>query len=281
MINLNFIANKISKIATFSMIIEASVSPKPGLVDLINSGSHLDMDYLTFIKSSICLNEYFKKALILGIEEYEKKDFLSLRNLGKHYEDVMYFYTNGANTHKGTIFSLGLFVYATGNLIKKNSLSSKNIINRVSFLARDITKELDTTKDISSGVLQYKKYNLKGVREEAESGFSKALNGLSILKDSLKSLDLNDSLIEVLFYYFSNVEDSNVIKRSGFSGLNFVKECAKKAKEKSFMRSSYGREYIYSLNEEFVKKNISSGGAADFLILTIYLYLLERDYVGI
>ena len=57
----------ISSLATKSMIYEVAVSPKPGLVDRFNSGAHKDMDFFTFIDSSMILTNYFYKWLELNL----------------------------------------------------------------------------------------------------------------------------------------------------------------------------------------------------------------------
>lgn len=50
---------KISDLAVNALIEEAKLSPKPGLVDLFNNGSHEDMNFDTFIKSANSLRPYF------------------------------------------------------------------------------------------------------------------------------------------------------------------------------------------------------------------------------
>jgi len=45
------------------------------------------------------------------------------------------------------------------------------------------------------------------------------------------------------------------------------------------MRSDTGRKAIELLDEEFIHRNISPGGAADLLAVTVFLYLAE-EYMG-
>ncbi|HCX03804.1 MAG TPA: triphosphoribosyl-dephospho-CoA synthase, partial [Clostridiales bacterium] len=45
--NQKLICNKISNAALKALLYEVSVSPKPGLVDRFNNGSHTDMDMFT------------------------------------------------------------------------------------------------------------------------------------------------------------------------------------------------------------------------------------------
>ena len=56
----------IARLSTYALIYEVSLSPKPGLVTLIDQGAHVDMDYLDFINSALVLPDYFKLAYELG-----------------------------------------------------------------------------------------------------------------------------------------------------------------------------------------------------------------------
>ena len=52
--------------ATRSLLYEVSVTPKPGLVDRLDSGAHTDMDFFTYLDSSVALTEYFRSAYLEG-----------------------------------------------------------------------------------------------------------------------------------------------------------------------------------------------------------------------
>lgn len=269
-------SDKIARLATYALIYEVSLSPKPGLVSLIDRGAHDDMDYIDFLKSSLVLFDYFKIAYELG-EKSDGEDFLELREFGKVYEKKMIEATAGANTHKGIIFSLGLMVYATAIEINKENFSFEKIINRVAYLNRGITKELEIYRARSHGEKNYKKYGLKGIREEAEEGFKKTLLGLDFLKKVEKKTNFDYALTGTLFYFMSLIEDSNIIKRGGLEGLEFLKETSAYVLENKLYENENGMREIKKINEEYKRRNLSPGGCADFLILTLYFYLLEAN----
>ena len=58
---------KIGSLALESMLIEVSVTPKPGLIDMNNSGAHRDMSFFTFMKSAASLNTCFEDFAEAGI----------------------------------------------------------------------------------------------------------------------------------------------------------------------------------------------------------------------
>lgn len=270
-------SNIIARLSTYALIYEVSLSPKPGLVTLLDTGAHVDMDYIDFLNSALVLHNYFKIAYELG-EKSSGEDYDELRKFGIIYEKKMKDATHGANTHKGIIFSLGLMVYATAIEIKRKNFSYEKVISRVSYLNRGITRELNKKTATSHGEENYKKYGVKGIREEAEEGFSKALMGLKFLKEAEKSVNFDYALTGTLYYYMSFIEDSNIIKRGGLEGLKFLKESANYVLTNKLYKTSCGMMEIEKINKEFKRRNLSPGGCADFLILTLYFYLLE-DYI--
>lgn len=112
----------ISQIAVKSMLLEVSATPKPGLVDRNNSGAHKDMDFNTFIESSVSQVYTFYNCTLEGLkfEGEDNKELLkAIRPAGIEGESKMFNATRGINTHKGLIFSLGIIAAAAGLQYKK------------------------------------------------------------------------------------------------------------------------------------------------------------------
>ena len=55
-----------------------------------------------------------------------------------------------------------------------------------------------------------------------------------------------------------------------------MKERANEILKLKGMESSKGRDLIKETNVEFIQKNISPGGSADLLAVTIMFYMLEK-----
>jgi triphosphoribosyl-dephospho-CoA synthetase len=110
---------QVAELAVRAAILEAAVSPKPGLVCLGSNGAHSDMDYPLFVRSAKALRPYFAHAHALGQSTHglaPEQVFVRLRPLGLRAEQDMLRATAGVNTHKGLIFSMGLFCAALGRL---------------------------------------------------------------------------------------------------------------------------------------------------------------------
>ena len=88
----------IATLATKALLYEVSISPKAGLVSRLSNGSHKDMNFYTFIDSSLALYNYFLNCFDYG---QEKLFFLvliffkDLREVGKVAEKEMYEATKG------------------------------------------------------------------------------------------------------------------------------------------------------------------------------------------
>ena len=113
--------SEVAKLATKALLYEVSISPKAGLVSRLSNGSHKDMDFYTFIDSALSLDNYFSECFIYGQENdfYSPSFFKNLRDLGKKAEKDMYQATNGVNTHKGTIFSMGILISVLAGYLKE------------------------------------------------------------------------------------------------------------------------------------------------------------------
>ena len=106
---------------------EACTTPKPGLVDRLDNGSHKDMDIFTFMDSASVLWPYFGSCARLGRQTASlsaTETFFAIRKEGRKAEEDMVGATGGVNTHKGAIFTMGILCAALGRLDRKSWTSA-------------------------------------------------------------------------------------------------------------------------------------------------------------
>lgn len=107
--------NRILQSARTALIDEVSATPKPGLVDLRDNGSHRDMCLQTFLDSTEAVVPYIREMASEGLHcEDLSLLFGRIRKTGLQAEKAMFRATGGVNTHKGIIFSMGLLAAAAG-----------------------------------------------------------------------------------------------------------------------------------------------------------------------
>lgn len=280
-------AHHISSQSMAALLYEVAATPKPGLVDRDNSGSHKDMDFYTFQSSAVSLNQFFEEFTLLGIRNHEKpcgELFDLIRPVGIHAEEVMLTATGGVNTHKGMIFSLGIFCCVLGYLHGNETAFSEEAFIRT---CRKMTcRLLDDFKGITAenaktnGERLYALYGITGIRGEAAKGYPTVFDLALPAFRKYKKLGLspNDAGILTLLHIIAGAVDTNMIARSDF-------ETAKEFQGKiaGFLEVVDGDlqniadkmpDYISAIQEldrEFIQKNISPGGSADMLALTYFM----------
>ncbi|MBU7568468.1 triphosphoribosyl-dephospho-CoA synthase CitG [Weissella hellenica] len=266
-----------------ALLYEVSVTPKPGLVDPASVGAHDDMDVFTFIDSAITLRPYFEAVYQQAIN-FDKRDlselFEQIRPLGITAEQEMFAATNNVNTHKGAIFSLGILVAATGVLerqkIPYDTTKLMMVVEKMlTHLLKNDFADLSAKKELTAGEKQFLQYGKGGIREEAAAGYP------TVIKVALPYLRRNNGtrnqrLLNTLMLIVKSSQDSNLIKRAGnVNVLPWVKEKVDFFFSLGGSQTEGGRLYLEQLDNLFIEKNLSLGGSADLLILTIYCALLE------
>lgn len=277
---------KISSFAIKSILYEVSATPKPGLVDRNNSGAHRDMDFFTFLSSSSVLSLYFYNCTNQGIlfQSGDYRDLLkALRPLGIKAEEDMLKATKGVNTHKGMIFSQGIIAAASGSLYsEEKKLTLENMIGRIKKITKGISRELKDIEEKSQltyGEKLFIKYGVKGIRGEVEEGFPTVVNySYPVFKTLIgeKDYPINDILVQTLLSLMTGTKDSNILGRHDMETLKLVQARAKEALELGGVFTKLGKEFINKLDKEFIGKNISPGGAADLLAVTMMIYMIEN-----
>lgn len=256
------ITEEVAMLAVQSLLCEVYATPKPGLVDQNDSGSHTDMDLFTFLSSAAVLWPYFRRCAALGLEQDDPKLlFFQLREAGKEAEIRMLRATAGVNTHKGAIFSLGLLCGAAG---MADTWEPQVLCRLCSQMTQGITEELINIAPQTAGERIYAKYGISGARGQAEAGFPGAILGLEALENGLDAgLTLNDALCQSLLTIMAHTTDTNIVNRGGMEAQQWVWDILK------------SQAAMDDLCQAFKEKNLSPGGSADLLAAACFLHFLK------
>lgn len=274
-------AKRVAELACKSLLYEVSVTPKPGLVDRFDNGSHCDMDFFTFLDSTAVLTPEFYDFYFIGVKNgncSHHQLFDILRYPGMHAEDVMRDAAGGCNTHKGLIFSLGIICAALGwHDANEKEFSPEDLLMFCGEMVREqVTAELkklshETAKTGGERLFLVTKNG--GIRTEAANGYPTVRNyGLPALCKYLKmGLSYNDAGVHTLLEILAHAQDSNVFSRCGAEMQSVIATQAQDILNKSF---PIDFKEIERLNDNFINKNISPGGSADLLAVTFFIYFL-------
>ena len=257
---------------------ELNLENKPGLVCPSSNGSHSDMNHDTFIASITSLRGYFATLSEFG---YENRAFADLKNKGIYQEIKMRQATNNVNTHKGAIFNLGFASAAIGKCLQQNqSLTTQNICAQiVNSWQYDLTHHLERKAD-SHGQQMYKKYGVTGAIEMVSNGFQIIQNtALPCFYDTFyRTQDFEKAAMQTLMILISALSDTNLVWRGGMKDLMNAQTMAKQFLQAGGVYQSNWRQAVSTVNQYFIHCNLSPGGSADLLAVTIFFYKVENEF---
>lgn len=277
----------VGQIATDALLEEVFTAPKPGLVDPFTAGAHKDMDLFTFKQSAKALSPYFEEMALRGIFLYKdpEKLFAVIRQIGLKAEQAMYQATGGINTHKGAIFTMGIFSAAAGACLSSfRSVTLENLLETELRMTRRILlaelAQLKSSAPKSSGERNLFLYGSTGIRGEAAEGYPSIRNyGLPVLEEGISSgQNWNLVKLQVLMTLMSRVEDGNILSRTGTQGLKQVQSLAGVFLKTGGAYVPEAERKLQLLDTYFTKMNYSSGGCADLLAAAIFINRLTETF---
>ena len=267
----------IARLATQALQAELDTTPKPGLVDKDNNGAHRDMDYALMQRSINTLHPYFVKLAQLGCAD-ALPTHTSIRDIGIEAEKAMLSATNGVNTHKGALFSMGLAVVAAAHEERKIAANEEQILKERNG-GEDVLVSLQTTikalaasfpdtngthgskaKLLSKGTTAIKGA-LDNAREGYEILFAEWLPFYIERRKERDAYTLHKTLLRIM----CDLDDTNVIYRTDLATAEEVKQ------EARALLDSFSKAALKDMDRRYTARNISPGGAADMLSLTIFI----------
>ena len=278
--------DKLAEYAIRAMIYEVSITPKPGLVDRCNCGAHSDMNFFTFIDSSVVVGSYLKKMTVASNRcDIELNVLLqSVRQIGLDAEEAMFQVTGGVNTQKGLIFLLGCVCSVCGWMLAHGDvINARGIASNLRKMLQGICETELNTKDASAlrtaGAMIYAQSGIRGVRGEAESGLPSVLEiALPTLRKLLgEGVPFEAAALQALLALMTSVDDTTVINRGGLKALEYMKNQAETYLETGGVKADEGYILLKDIDFQFICRGISPGGCSDLLAVTLFIYFVEAD----
>ncbi len=275
---------RIAELAHESLLDELNTTPKPGLVDRRNCGSHGDMDLSTFTASAAALKPYFAQCVKIGQDTAHASPescFWQLRQAGLEAEKAMYRATGGVNTHKGAVYIMGLLCGSIGRLWKPEVPFSgiAPTLAQCSQIGQFAMADFAAMTGVTAGEQLYLEKGLTGIRGEAAAGFPAIGNiALPVYTEALRrGLSMNDAAAITLLHLIMQVEDTNLYHRGGNLGATYAKDIVRELIQKSPWPTM---QQLEELDDIFILRNLSPGGCADLLAATCFLNKLSTGYIS-
>ena len=256
----------IAHLATQALQIELDTTPKPGLVDKHDNGAHLDMDYALMLESIRALHPYFLKLSLLGFQD-QQPDTEQIRTIGIEAEKAMLEATRNVNTHKGALFSLGLAVVAAAQMMKSVRKEEKRgKIPEVTSL-QHIIKQLACQfpkAEGTHGSMVIGKHPVKGALANAQQGYAQLATDWLPYYQQLRYDEYQCH--KTLLHIMSQLDDTNIYYRKDAMTVARVKQLSEE------LLADFSVDKLSAMNEQFIDENISPGGSADMLSLTVFIH---------
>jgi triphosphoribosyl-dephospho-CoA synthase len=262
-----------------ALVQELAAWPKPGLVSYVDNGSHDDMDAAMLLGSAAVLRPFFAELAEAG---FGRANMSRLRAIGLRAENAMLKATGGVNTHRGTIFGLGLLCAAAGMTATlsgggkvKASLKLGKTVAR--YWGDDIRRGPIPLHSHGSAALR--RYGAGGARGEAAAGFP------SIYHIGLPALHLGQAIapgdpaaahVQACFALIAAVCDTNLLHRGGAEGARYARETTAAFLSDGGVVASDWRARAAVVHMGFVERRLSPGGCADLLAMTLFVDALEN-----
>ncbi len=269
----------VARLAIASLYAELALYPKPGLVSMVDNGSHTDMNAATFMRSLFSLRHYFRHICLAGSQG---APFATLKRLGIDAEQRMLRATGGVNTHRGAIFSLGLLCAAAGRACAHGGDLTAAALQAhlLAGWGKELGSHTSAIHQQSNGLAVAAKHGAKGARHEAANGLPSVFRtGVGAMRRTLKEgRDIQQARIDALFALMIHVSDTNVVHRGGPQGAAFVRIQASAFCHAGGTASPGWEAHALAIHHAFVERNLSPGGAADLLAASCFVHALTVEH---
>ena len=215
----------------------------------------------------------------------------ALRRIGLAAEAAMREATGGVNTHRGAIFGLGLLCTAAGAAAVGQGRTTETAfaespragIGPLGSLVR--IRYADGILDgpvllHAPGARARRRHGVGGAPAEAAAGFPTLYGvGLPAFRRGrrLRPDDPEAARVEACLALIAHLEDTNLLHRGGPEGYAFARdEAARFIAEGGVARADW-RARAKALHRAFIARNLSPGGAADLLAMTLFVDAVEGE----
>ncbi len=270
----------IAHLATRALHAELDTTPKPGLVDKDNSGAHRDMDHALMSRSIRAIHPYFVRLALLGFAA-DMPSHDDIVKTGIEAERAMFEATNGVNTYKGALFSMGLAVVAAaGKAWQGSSITPQALSAAISKLAFAFPDTKGTHGSKAKQTAASETATFKGALDNAREGYPMLFNDWLPFYANLIKNGEPHALHLTLLRIMCDLDDTNIVYRTSLAMMKQVKEESRSVLSR-WSEATHGTPQadggtnldtiLGDMNRSFVQRNISPGGSADMLSLVVFI----------
>ena len=185
-----------------------------------------------------------------------------MRRIGLEAEKAMLAATGGVNTHRGALFAMGLTTLAAAWCAMRDVMvGGKQLREIIMQVAEGFSPTAGT-----HGNNAVNAHRVTGALDLAKDGYAQLFSDWLPAYSGYLAEDANNARHRLLLLIMSQLDDTNVIHRVGYDRAQQVKREAKE------LLDNYSTAGMEQMNRDYIALNISPGGSADMVALTIFIY---------
>ena len=236
---------------------ELYLTPKPGLVDRLDNGSHPDLSVPLMEQSIGIVNDYLREIVVsLRADE----PFICQRDIAIRAERRLYDEL-GTNTHKGYIFLSGMLLIARHHAAMPDETCVRESLSTISRAFFDTAGHTD-----SNGEKARRKYHAGGIVSEAVGGYPSLFDAaLPAFRAAFARHEcVTTAAFAMMARLMQCVDDTTTLHRAGPDGLRRIREDGRVLERLIADRGDF-LGFLGLLNEDYKALNLTIGGVADML----------------
>ncbi|SDI58196.1 triphosphoribosyl-dephospho-CoA synthase [Propionivibrio dicarboxylicus] len=236
---------------------ELMLTPKPGLVDCRNTGSHPDLS-LALMEESIDIVADFVAATVASLIRGEP--FECQKDLGIVAEQRLYAEL-GTNTHKGFIFLAGMLLIARWHTDADDETQLRETLSQLSI------RFFRTAPVVASNGQRVREaYQAQGIIGETAAGMPALFDvALPAFRAAMRRHgDVERASFAMMARLMQCVEDTTTLHRVGPLGLHRLKKDGQRLERLIADGGDY-LSCLEALDHDYIRMNMTMGGVADMI----------------
>lgn len=234
---------------------ELYLTPKPGLVDCLDNGSHPDLSLFLMCRSLRLVDHYLQQFTAALQQGAPRQQLVALAQQAEQSAVEQL----GTNTHRGGIFLCGLLLVAA----HRTDPTDPDLLQQQ---VKNVAAEFFTGRESSTshGDLARRHYPRTGIIAEACNGLPAVFDVVLPLFPRRADLQSLQRIFKALAALMQTVDDSTSIHRCGHEGLNLVQQTGHQL-EQCLSAKKDPTPLLIHANRTFRQQNLTMGGVADLL----------------
>ena len=258
----------LGRLATRALRDEATLTPKPGLVDMRGGGPHDDMDVTTLLASADALTVPIVRCAEAAVCLPLGRDLRAeIGAIGRAGEQRMLCATGGVNTHRGALWVLGLL--AAGLAATGTAAGAAVFAARLAGIEDPALPALAP----SHGARARLRYGAAGALGEARAGFPHTMHvALPALRAARAAgHGEHTARTNALLASMARLEDTCLLHRAGPEGLRVVRQRAAAILSAGGSGTVRGGILLDELDRISRRLRLSAGGSGDVLAAAVFV----------